>query len=593
MKFKRFILFCAGLVFASLHLSVQADHLSPMLSFSARLNGANEVPPISVSGLGVASFLLNPTMDSLCVSVSTTGLTGPITGMHIHEGAAGTTGGVVIDLSSDISGSRATAKIAITSMDLQKMIKGLYYLNVHTAANPSGEIRGQVTLEKDFSYRSVLDQAYVSSGSMATGLGTYVLSLDKRWLDINVVINGLSGPIVAAHFHDVATGNVVAGLDSLIMGNRIKGRLTGSAIDPNLLNGGYYLNVHTAMHPMGEVAALVETQSGTLTFDVAMNNALLGTSATAEGNAHFMLSSSMDTLWYVVSWDTLSSTQSGIHIHHSSGSVVHNMGPNVTGNWAMGMWVNPPDSVLIDMLEGNAYVNLHTTMNPSGEISGRILRHAREGYPVNMDPSQTVPFVSSGAMGGGIVTVNRSQTNAHYMLVVEGLSGPMTAAHFHKGIMGETGGVLYTLPFVNNAAYGYWSDSSVTPFVTANSLQFRRDSIYVNVHTSANPPGELRGQATRNGECFEVQVGVNDPIAPLSGRLTAFPNPAQESMNLVWEGDETPDQVELLDLTGRTWVKETWSNQQLDVRSLPAGIYLLRVLRDGAATQAIRVSIIR
>jgi hypothetical protein len=344
---------------------------------------------------------------------------------------------------------------------------------------------------------------------------------------------------------------------------------------------------------MGEVAAVLETQPSALTFDVAMNNALLGTTSDAMGNAHFMLSPTLDTLWYVVAWDTLSSAQVGIHIHHSSGSVVHDMGPNVMGNWAMGMWVNPPDSVLQDMLEGNTYVNLHTTMNPMGEISGRTLRHAREGYPVNMDASQSVPFVSTGAVGGGIVTVNRSQSNAHYMLVVEGLSGPITAAHFHKGIMGETGGVLYTLPFMNNAAYGYWSDSSTTPFVTGNSLQFRRDSVYVNVHTSANPPGELRGQATRNGDCFEVQVGVREAVEQLNGKLTAFPNPAQETLHLNWEGDQSPDQVELLDLTGRIWAQQSWSDQQVDVRSMPAGIYLLRVLREGVPTQAIRISIIR
>lgn len=593
MKFKRFTLFWVGLIFASLQLPLHADHLSPMLTFSARLNGANEVPPVSASGLGVASFLLNSTMDSLCISVSTTGLTGPITGMHIHEGAAGTTGGVVIDLSTDVSGNRATANIAITSMDLQKMLKGMYYLNVHTSANPGGEIRGQVVLEKDYSYRSVLDQAYVSSGSAAIGLGTYMLSLDKRWLDINVVTYGLSGPIVAAHFHDVTTGNVVAGLDSLIMGNRIMGRLDASSIDPNLLNGGYYLNVHTAMHPMGEVAAVLETQPSTLTFDVAMNNALLGTSSPAVGNAHIMLSPTMDTLWYAIAWDTLSSALSGIHFHHSSGSVVHDIGPNVMGNWAMGMWVNPPDSVLHDMLEGNTYINIHTPMNPAGEISGRTLRHAREGYPVNMDASQTVPFVSSGATGGGIVTVNRNQSNAHYMLVVEGLSGPITMAHFHKGLMGQTGGVVYTLPFVNNAAYGYWSDSSVTPFVTGNSLQFRRDSIYVNVHTAANPPGELRGQATRNGGCFEVQVGIREAVAQLNGKLTAFPNPVHDYLRLDWEGDQVPDQVELLDLTGRIHTQQSWSDPTIDVRNIPAGIYLLRALRDGVPTQAIRISVVR
>ena len=107
--------------------------------------------------------------------------------------------------------------------------------------------------------------------------------------------------------------------------------------------------------------------------------------------------------------------------------------------------------------------------------------------------------------------MDRNQSNVHYMMAMDGLTGSFLAAHFHLGVAGSSGGVLYTLPFNDLGSYGYWTDSSVTDFSLANALQFREDSVYVNVHTSAEADGEIRGQVMRASECFGPSVSVQYP----------------------------------------------------------------------------------
>ena len=111
-------------------------------AMSATLNGASQVPPNASSGTGQATIKLDGTMLSWSISYS--GLTGPVTGAHFHgPAAAGANAGVVLpfagSLASPIVGSKE-----LTAAQIVQLKSGLWYANLHTAANPGGEIRGQV-----------------------------------------------------------------------------------------------------------------------------------------------------------------------------------------------------------------------------------------------------------------------------------------------------------------------------------------------------------------------------------------------------------------------------------------------------------------
>jgi hypothetical protein len=125
---------------------------------SANLDGAAERPtPVNTAATGDADFTISTSgaTTTITYSVSVAGLSGPVTAAHIH-GPAGTeatadpivpltvtsqgTSGVVVSGSFTTTGNGA---ISIATL-VQHMLAGNTYINIHTAANPNGEIRGQI-----------------------------------------------------------------------------------------------------------------------------------------------------------------------------------------------------------------------------------------------------------------------------------------------------------------------------------------------------------------------------------------------------------------------------------------------------------------
>ncbi|HEV7860421.1 MAG TPA: TIGR03118 family protein, partial [Pyrinomonadaceae bacterium] len=120
----------------------------PQRVFVATLNGAQETPPNATTGRGTGIVILDPSGTSAKVSLYFTGLTGPATASHIHGPAApGTAAPVLFPFPTTpaaTSGSVNNVSITLTPTQLQQLKDGLFYFNVHTAANPGGEIRGQI-----------------------------------------------------------------------------------------------------------------------------------------------------------------------------------------------------------------------------------------------------------------------------------------------------------------------------------------------------------------------------------------------------------------------------------------------------------------
>jgi hypothetical protein len=110
-------------------------------NFSAMINGTNEVPSNNSTAMGTATLSFNNTTKIFTISVSHTLATATMG--HIHLGAAGTNGGVVFPFSS-IESPIAFTSIALTTEQEADLKANLFYVNFHSAAFPSGEIRGQL-----------------------------------------------------------------------------------------------------------------------------------------------------------------------------------------------------------------------------------------------------------------------------------------------------------------------------------------------------------------------------------------------------------------------------------------------------------------
>ena len=112
-------------------------------TFSASLSGASEVPPATTSGSGMFAAKLDTDTRVLSWTLTHSGLSGPATAAHLHGPAMpGANAGVAVPFSSAMSGS--TGQATLTAAQVADLMAGKMYTNVHTAANPGGEIRGQV-----------------------------------------------------------------------------------------------------------------------------------------------------------------------------------------------------------------------------------------------------------------------------------------------------------------------------------------------------------------------------------------------------------------------------------------------------------------
>lgn len=124
--------------------------------YTVDLKSALSVPPVAGNGSGHATMTLSG--NTLRYQINVSDLSGPATMAHIHVGQPGVAGPPVytfkinkvksgklaegeIDLSKPLSKSVSADSLKVLLRD------GSAYINVHTAAHPSGEIRGQIVKE--------------------------------------------------------------------------------------------------------------------------------------------------------------------------------------------------------------------------------------------------------------------------------------------------------------------------------------------------------------------------------------------------------------------------------------------------------------
>ena len=126
-------------------LALASPSMAAMVAMKADLKASNEVPPNDSKGTGKVDVTYDTATKTLSWKGTYSGLSGPATAAHFHAGVAGKNGGVVVPIfagpaaKSPFEGSKKLTDAQATELE-----NGGWYVNIHTAKNKAGEIRGQV-----------------------------------------------------------------------------------------------------------------------------------------------------------------------------------------------------------------------------------------------------------------------------------------------------------------------------------------------------------------------------------------------------------------------------------------------------------------
>jgi hypothetical protein len=121
-------------------------------SLSGNASGSQEVPAVTTTASGTLSGKYNATTNTLDYDIDYNGLSGNVSVSHIHGPAvAGVNAPPVVDLTIQTNGVTGKLKGSAMLHDSMEahLLSGRLYYNIHTIANPNGEIRGQISATQD------------------------------------------------------------------------------------------------------------------------------------------------------------------------------------------------------------------------------------------------------------------------------------------------------------------------------------------------------------------------------------------------------------------------------------------------------------
>lgn len=585
-------------------LIITASPLFSQIHFGAKLTGAQVVQPVATTAGGVGSFLLNAGRTALDYHITVCNLSGEILSAAFCKESIGSTGDEVLAIAFSGNTASGTWQAGAEEQPLSTelvaaLLDGNIYVVIRTAANPNGEIRGQVG-SKTFLTRLDGSQHEPPVASDGSGSGFFALSEDLTILRYQMTVCDLSSIITEAHFYKGAFGVAGEAVKTIsFSSSTASGEWSASdATQPlteelitSLLNGGIYVGVHTAGHQTGEIRGQLVSTSGIATMaTLTGSQEVPPVNTSASGTGIFVLNHEMTEINYDITVCGLSGPVTQAHFNNSAFGAIGLRVREISfaGKTARGVW-RPTDpqpltpQLVKEFLAGKIYVNVHTMNNPNGEIRGQLMH---SGLRARFSGSQEAPPVTNGTTGAGSFQLSADLGALKYDIAVCGLSGPVAFAHFHLGAPGQSGNNIRTIPFTGNVASGVWRASDVNePLARDYVDRLLNGGLYVNIHTAANINGETRGQIV---PVSGIITSIQRWEVPAPGEFFLarnYPNPFNPStminFHLLAAGDVTLKVYDLLGKEIATLISAKLAAGEHAFEwytgSLPSGLYFYKI----------------
>lgn len=247
-----------------------------MIELRATINGAQETPATTSPATGTAIMLYDVGTNTFDLTVTINNFANTVSASHIHQGAIGVAGAVVTNLGSETVYTRNGTTLTTTFLGVVhggtplNLIQNGAYINLHSAAFPGGEVRGQL-IARPKRLVAVLNAKQEvpvgTSAAYAAAMITYDPGTNKISTRMNVY--NFTNTLSNSHYHEGAvgvSGPVVHGLGAASVyvktGNSYGLSFNSQTYlgDPiKLLTGGAYLNVHSNAVAAGEIRGQVYT----------------------------------------------------------------------------------------------------------------------------------------------------------------------------------------------------------------------------------------------------------------------------------------------------------------------------------------------
>lgn len=561
--------------------------------FRAYLTGASQPTQVLTRGGGMLSLVYQD--STLTVTGSFSDLTSALQtslngGLHIHGGMAGTNGGIVFPLSAETDSATSTSgtlnaganTFKLDSAQIATLFSRGFYINVHSANFPGGELRGQILPQSNAFFQGVLNGMQQTTPVYSPGTGQLALEIRGTTATLSGSFNNLSSTVMTslfggAHLHIAALG--ANGPIATPIVPTLNSDSTGGifAADPNtvsirqglidtLMMRWVYANIHTANHAGGELRAQMvpESRAYFLAFPSGGSATIPVTTA---GRGRMMGEYTGNKLILHGSFNQLSgkvntAIAGGAHLHAalagSNGPIVYPLSMAFAADSTGGLF---PAAQNVFTISGSAfdtlakrmiYLNIHTTYAGSGEIRGQLLPIAQAYLETNLSAKNASQLNPSNASGKVILELNGS--NGTVSGSFNNLTSPLAVniaggAHIHDAPLAQNGPIAIPLraTLAPDALSGVFpSDSNKTTSIAADVLEnVLAGNSYVNIHSLEFPSGEIRGQllpilnqapATVPG--FLVPM-INDTV--MVAKDSVFYQTWQDTLAVAWEQSIDPD----------------------------------------------------